>query len=136
MRGVHTRGGSRPQVLNYFLNLEYLFAEFYSCAAGGQGLPAALRGGGPASVGCTQAALTGFVAVRDWVSGPQLKLSISGYQAARCATVVPRHDMASSSRKAASRLSEFDHVPCRSSQVVPFILATTWQRPPTSAKPT
>ena len=52
------------QVFNYLLNLEYLFAEYYSCAVTGAGISAALRGGGPASVGCTQAPLTGPVAVR------------------------------------------------------------------------
>ncbi len=52
------------QIFNYFLNLEYLLAEFYSCAATGQGIAAAARGGGPASTGCQQATLTGAVAVR------------------------------------------------------------------------
>ncbi len=56
--------GNDVQIFNYFLNLEYLLAEFYSCAATGQGIPAAARGGGPASTGCQQATLTGPVAVR------------------------------------------------------------------------
>ena len=38
------------------LNLEYLQAEFYTCASTGAGIPAELRGGGPASIGCRKAA--------------------------------------------------------------------------------
>ena len=49
--------------LNYMLNLEYLMAEFYSCAATGFGLPAPLRLGGPPSIGCQRASLTGTVSV-------------------------------------------------------------------------
>lgn len=48
-------------ILNFALNLEYLEAEFYACATTGEGLPASLRGGGPASIGCTKANLTGTV---------------------------------------------------------------------------
>ncbi len=50
-------------VFNYILNQEYLMGEFYSCASTGQGLPAALRLGGPPSIGCTKANLNGVVAV-------------------------------------------------------------------------
>ena len=39
------------------LNLEYLEAEFYSCAAYGKPLASSLRGGGPASIGCQKATL-------------------------------------------------------------------------------
>ena len=51
-------------ILNFALNLEYLEAEFYACATTGKGLPHGLRGGGPASIGCTKANLSGDVAVR------------------------------------------------------------------------
>jgi len=51
-------------ILNFALNLEYLEAEFYNCAVTGTGLPASLRGGGPASIGCQKANLTGSVLVR------------------------------------------------------------------------
>ena len=44
-------------VVQFALNLEYLEAEFYSCAATGQPLPSDLRGGGPASTGCQKARL-------------------------------------------------------------------------------
>ncbi|KAK9803530.1 hypothetical protein WJX73_004490 [Symbiochloris irregularis] len=45
------------EVINFALNLEYLEATFYSCAAYGQPLPADLTGGGPASTGCQKANL-------------------------------------------------------------------------------
>lgn len=51
-------------ILNFALNLEYLEAEFYACAVTGEGIPANLRGGGPASIGCEKANLTGSVLVR------------------------------------------------------------------------
>ena len=51
-------------ILNFALNLEYLEAEFYNCAVTGTGLPASLTGGGPASIGCQKANLTGSVLVR------------------------------------------------------------------------
>jgi hypothetical protein len=50
-------------ILNFALNLEYLEAEFYNCAVTGSGLPATLRGGGPASIGCQKANITGDVLV-------------------------------------------------------------------------
>ena len=51
-------------ILNFALNLEYLEAEFYNCAVTGAGLPSTLRGGGPASIGCQKANITGSVLVR------------------------------------------------------------------------
>ena len=67
------RGHSRAQaaavatvdsgIFNYMLNQEYLMAEFYSCASTGTGIPDSLRLGGPPAIGCTQASLTGVVAV-------------------------------------------------------------------------
>ena len=41
-----------------------LEAEFYSWAVNGQGIPTALRGGGPASTGGMKANLTGPILVR------------------------------------------------------------------------
>ena len=51
-------------VFNYMLNQEYLMAEFYACASTGSGIAAALRLGGPPSIGCHKANLNGLVAVR------------------------------------------------------------------------
>ena len=51
-------------ILNFALNLEYLEAEFYNCAVTGSGLPTTLRGGGPASIGCQKANITGDTLVR------------------------------------------------------------------------
>ena len=39
-------------------------AEFYACATTGVGLAAPLRLGGPPSIGCQKAVLTGTLAVR------------------------------------------------------------------------
>lgn len=39
--------------------------QFYHCAAFGTGLPSSLRGGGPASTGCTQADLGPETLVRS-----------------------------------------------------------------------
>ncbi len=49
----------------YLLNMEYLLAESYSCWATGTGIPDALRGGGPPSIGCQKLNFQDpFVAVR------------------------------------------------------------------------
>ena len=73
---VDTDASNDVQIFNYFLNLDYLLAEFYSCAATGQGLPAEVRGGGPASTGCQQATLTGAVAVRTLERNQDQALSL------------------------------------------------------------
>ncbi len=62
---------SDADILNFALNLEYLEAEYYDCAVTGSGLPAALRGGGPASIGCQKADLNGSVLVRDGPCRPK-----------------------------------------------------------------
>ena len=63
--GCHVRAVqiTDADILNFALNLEYLEAEFYNCAVTGSGLPATLRGGGPASIGCQKANITGDVLV-------------------------------------------------------------------------
>lgn len=48
------------EILNFALNLHYVEAEFYSCAAFGLQIPDDLRGGGPNSRGCQRAALSKF----------------------------------------------------------------------------
>ena len=56
-------------MIAYMLNMEYLLAESYSCWATGSGIPDALRGGGPPSIGCQQMAFQDpLVAVRHSVS--------------------------------------------------------------------
>lgn len=45
-------------ILNFALNLEYLEANFYSCAAYGKPIDKELWGGGPAPVGCRKAKLS------------------------------------------------------------------------------
>ncbi|KAK9791846.1 hypothetical protein WJX73_001008 [Symbiochloris irregularis] len=56
----HPQPSDKPDIkhLVHALNMEYLMAEFFSCAAYGVGISEELRGGGPPSDGCQKANLT------------------------------------------------------------------------------